>query len=55
MAYKHLIKIGPDVDAALKRLKQEWQLQSHNKVLRRMLGLTNPSTKDGETGGRDAP
>jgi hypothetical protein len=42
MAYKHLIKIGPDVDAELKRLKKEFGLQSHNKVLRQLLGLTPP-------------
>lgn len=55
MAYKHLIKIGPDVDAALKQLKKDWQLQSHNKVLRRLLGLTNPHSMDGETGAKDGP
>lgn len=46
MAYKHLIKIGPDVDHELRRLKKEWQLQSHNKVLRRLLKLT----RDGAEG-----
>ena len=45
MAYKHLIKIAPDVDEKLKALKKEWGLQSHNKVLRRMLGL-NTDGKD---------
>jgi predicted CopG family antitoxin len=49
MAYKKLIKIAPDVDAELMRLKKEYHLQSHNKVLRRLLKLT----KDGE-GGKDA-
>lgn len=46
MAYKTLIKIAPDVDKELKRLKREYGLQSHNKVLRRLLGLT----KDGRNG-----
>jgi hypothetical protein len=55
MDYKTVIKIGEDVDHELRRLKKEWQLQSHNKVLRRLLGLTIPHSKDGETGGRDAP
>lgn len=43
MTYKTLIKIAPDVDKELQRLKTEYGLQSHNKVLRRLLGLT----KDG--------
>ncbi len=46
MAYKKLIKIAPDVDKELRRLKEQWELQSHNKVLRRLLGLT----KDGRNG-----
>ncbi len=37
MAYKTVIKIGPDVDKELKALKKKWRLQSHNKVLRRLL------------------
>lgn len=36
MAYKTQIKISPDVDAWLKGLKKRWDLQSHNKVLRRL-------------------
>ena len=41
MPYKKLIKIAPDVDKELQRLKVEWELQSHNKVLRRLLGLNS--------------
>jgi predicted CopG family antitoxin len=46
MAYKKLIKIGPDVDAKLIELKKEFGLQSHNKVLRRLLGLTKDGRDD---------
>ena len=41
MAYKTVIKIGPDVDKELKALKKLWKLQSHNKVLRRLLAERN--------------
>ncbi len=41
MAYKKLIKIGPDVDKELVALKKKWNLQSHNKVLRRLLSERN--------------
>ena len=41
MAYKTVIKIGPDVDKELKALKKKWKLQSHNKVLRRLLKERN--------------
>ena len=41
MAYKTVIKIGPDVDEQLKALKKKWKLQSHNKVLRRLLAERN--------------
>ena len=37
MPYKTNIKIAPDVDKELKALKKKWRLQSHNKVLRRLL------------------
>jgi predicted CopG family antitoxin len=47
MPYKKLIKIAPDVDHELCRLKREWELQSHNKVLRRLLKLTPQPAKDG--------
>ncbi len=50
MAYKKLIKIAPDVDAKLIQLKKEYGLQSHNKVLRRLLGLS----KDGRNGNAHA-
>jgi len=43
-------KIAPDVDRELRRLKKKWQLQSHNKVLRRLLKLN----KDADGGGQDA-
>jgi predicted CopG family antitoxin len=46
MAYKKIIKIAPDVDAKLIELKKEYGLQSHNKVLRRLLGLA----KEGHNG-----
>ena len=35
------IAITPDVDKKLKALKKEWNLQSHNKVLRRLLAERN--------------
>lgn len=35
--YKPRIAITPDVDEKLKALKKRWGLQSHNKVLRRLL------------------
>lgn len=34
------IKIGSDVDEWLHRLQKKWHLGSHNKVLRRLLGLS---------------
>jgi len=45
-AFKPRIAITPDVDKELKRLKKMWRLQSHNKVLRRLLTLN---------GDKDAP
>ena len=41
MPYKANIKIAPDVDKQLKTLKKKWKLQSHNKVLRRLLRERN--------------
>ncbi len=41
MVYKANIKISPDVDKELKALKEKWNLQSHNKVLRRLLSERN--------------
>lgn len=35
------IAITPDVDKQLKALKKLWNLQSHNKVLRRLLAERN--------------
>ena len=35
------IAITPDVDKELKALKKKWKLQSHNKVLRRLLSERN--------------
>lgn len=35
------IAITPDVDKELKALKKRWRLQSHNKVLRRLLAERN--------------
>ena len=40
--YKPRIAITPDVDEALKALKKEYGVQSHNKALRRLLGLSGP-------------
>ena len=37
LAEKPRIAITPDVDKELKALKKKWRLQSHNKVLRRLL------------------
>ena len=51
MSYTDVIKVGPDVLKELQRLKKQYGLQSHNKVLKRLLNLT----KDGrENGGKDA-
>ncbi|HLE80633.1 MAG TPA: hypothetical protein VJA25_05030 [Dehalococcoidia bacterium] len=36
-----LIKIGPEVNAELLRLKRSWRLQSYNKVLKRLLRERN--------------
>ena len=39
--YKPRIAITPDVAKELQRLKRQWRLQSHNKVLRRILAERN--------------
>ncbi len=39
MPYIDVIKVGPDVMKELQRLKKLHDLQSHNKVLKRVLGL----------------
>jgi hypothetical protein len=49
--FKPRIAITPDVDAELKALKKRWHLQSHNKVLRRLLALrqhTDGAERDGD-------
>ena len=40
MTYQVRIAIAPDVDAKLSWLQSVWELESHNQVLRRLLGLT---------------
>lgn len=35
--YKERIVVGPDTIKALQALKKEWGLQSHNKVIKRLL------------------
>ena len=47
MAYKDVIKIGPDVMNELRFLKARYGLQSYNKVLKRVLGLTKNGKPDG--------
>lgn len=37
--YTDVIKVSPEVMAELRRLKELYQLQSHNKVLKRLLGI----------------
>lgn len=44
MSYTDVIKVSPEVMKELRRLKAEYGLQSHNKVLRRVLGLTPPES-----------
>ena len=44
MAYRDNIKISPDVARELRLLKALYGLQSHNKVLRRILGLSSVAT-----------
>ena len=41
LAEKPRIAITPDVDKELKALKKKWRLQSHNKVLKRLLKERN--------------
>lgn len=43
---KPRIAITPDVDAELKALKRHWNLQSHNKVLRRLLHVQRSLNKE---------
>lgn len=41
MPYETRIAIDPDVLKQLQERKADWGLQSHNKVLRRLLGLSD--------------
>lgn len=43
---KPRIAITPDVDKELKVLKKQWRLQSHNKVLRRLLRERDGEVKE---------
>lgn len=54
MPYIDLVKVSPDVMAELRRIKRE-RGESPNQLLRRLLGLTRPVSKDGETGAKDGP
>ena len=45
MAYKDRLAVAPDVVRELQKLKRQWKLQSHNKVLRRLLGLSKDGAK----------
>ena len=44
--YTDVIKVSPEVMAELRRLKELYQLQSHNKVLKRLLGITKDGVRD---------